>query len=153
MAQVGAAVELPGRVFETETCWYDLRRWPQWVDGLAEVLEIQGDWPRAGSVVVWKSGPAGRGNVREEVVEYEPRLGQTSQINDDSITGRQRIAFTPKADGVEVRLTLEYRLKRRSLVSGLVDLLFIRRLMRASLTRTLSQFQLIAGGPPGNAFK
>jgi hypothetical protein len=153
VSRVSASLELPGRVYEAETCWYDLERWPKWVDGLAEIVEVQGDWPRTGSVVVWRSLPAGRGTVREQVIEYEPRSGQTSQVQDDSITARQRVSFTARHQRAELRLSLDYRLKRRSPVSALVDLLFIRRLMTASLARTLAQFSAVLSDSPPPAFK
>jgi hypothetical protein len=138
---VSATIELSASVHEAETAWYDTGRWSQWVDQLARVVEVQGDWPHAGSVVVWESGPAGRGRVRERVAAYEPLAGQETDVEDDSIVGRQSVAFEPLGDRVEVRLALEYRLRRRSPVSGLVDLLFIRRLMGASLAKTLTQFR------------
>jgi hypothetical protein len=153
MARVSATIELPGRVYEAETCWYDLSRWPDWVDGLGHVAQVTGDWPRAGAVVVWESVPAGRGTVREQVIEYEPRSGQRSQVEDDSIAGRQSVAFTPSSDGLELRLSLDYRLKRRSPISALIDLLFIRRLMGASLARTLTQFQIVLSDSPPGAFE
>lgn len=153
MPRVSARIELPGRVYDAETCWYDLERWPEWVDGLAEIVEVQGDWPRRGATVVWESGPAGRGAVRERVVEYEPRLGQASEVEDDSITARQRVAFAPAGQGVEVGLSLDYRLKRRSPVSPLVDLLFIRRLMEASLGRTLTQFAVVLSDSSPRGFE
>jgi hypothetical protein len=111
------------------------------VDQLARVVEVQGDWPRAGSAVVWESGPAGRGRVAERVIEYEPLRGSTVAVQDASITGTQRTRFDPVGDGVLLELSLDYRLKRRSPFSALVDLLFIRRLMGASLAKTLSQFR------------
>jgi uncharacterized membrane protein len=141
MPRVSATIELPGRVYEAETVWYDTARWPQWVDGLARVVEVRGPWPEMGSEVIWESHPMGRGTVRERVTHHELRSGQTSDVDDDSITARQSVTFEPRADGLELRLTLEYTLKRRSL--RLVDLLFIRRLMGASLGRTLNQFRTI----------
>lgn len=141
MPRVSATIELATSVHEAETAWYDTDRWPQWVDQLAEVLEVQGDWPRAGSGVVWESGPAGRGRVAERVVEYEPLHGSTVEVEDASITGTQQVTFDPFSEGVQVGLSLEYRLKRRSPFSALVNVVFIRRLMGASLARTLSQFR------------
>jgi hypothetical protein len=141
VSSVSATIELASSVHEAETAWYDTGAWPKWVDQLARVVEVQGDWPRQGSMVVWESGPAGRGRVRERVVEYEPLFGQESEVEDDSVVGRQRVAFVPLRDGVEVQLTLDYKLKRRSPVSRLVDALFIRRLMGASLAKTLTQFR------------
>jgi hypothetical protein len=151
---VTATIELPGRVYDAETCWYDLERWPEWVDGLARVLEVRGDWPNPGSEVIWESHPAGRGTVRERVTEYEPRSGQASQVDDDSITAQQSVSFQPRDEGgVQLQLALEYALKRRSPVSWLVDLVFIRRLMGASLGRTLDRFQAVLSDSPPGAFK
>jgi Polyketide cyclase / dehydrase and lipid transport len=141
MRRVSATIELRGSVYEAETCWYDTGRWPEWVDQLARVVEVEGDWPSRGSVVVWESGPAGRGRVTERVSEYEPRSGQASEIEDDSISGRQSVAFVPSDRGVEVVLSLDYRLKQRSPASPLIDFLFIRPAMTRSLARTLSRFE------------
>jgi hypothetical protein len=141
MPRVSAVIEVSTSVHEAETAWYDTDRWPEWVDQLARVVEVQGDWPHAGSMVVWESGPAGRGRVTERVIDHEPLRGSTVEVEDDSITGTQRAMFDPVAGGVQFALSLEYRLKRRSPVSALVDLLFIRRLMGASLAKTLSQFR------------
>ena len=55
----------------------------------------------------------------ERVVEREPLKGQTTEVTDPSISGRQSVAFAPVADGVEVELTLSYRLRRRSPVTPL----------------------------------
>jgi Polyketide cyclase / dehydrase and lipid transport len=153
MPRVTATIELPGRVYDAETCWYDVERWPDWVDGLARVIEVRGDWPRPGAEVIWESHPAGRGTVRERVTYYQPRSGQTSEVEDDSISARQSVTFQPRDDGVELQLALEYTLKRRSPVSWLVDLLFIRRLMGASLGRTLGRFQDVVSDSPPSGFK
>ncbi len=153
MPRVSARIELPGRVYDAETCWYDTERWPEWVDGLTRVIEVRGDWPRAGSEVIWESHPAGRGTVRERVTDYEPRAGQTSDVDDDSISARQSVTFQPRDEGVELQLALQYTLKRRSPVSWVVDLVFIRRLMGASLGRTLDRFQAVLSTSPPGAFK
>ncbi len=142
MAQVSARIEVPASVHEVQTAWYDTERWPRWVDQLAEIVEVASDWPSQGSAVVWESGPAGRGRVTERVVEYEPLQGLTAEVEDASITGTQRVSFDPRPDGAEVELTLDYKLKRRTPLSALVDVVFIRRLMGASLARTLSQFRV-----------
>ena len=51
------------------------------------------------------------------------------------------------SDGVQVELTLSYRLQRRSPVTPVVDLLFIRRAMASSLETTLSRFAHDRGPP------
>jgi hypothetical protein len=127
-------------VSEAERCWYDTSRWPQWVEGLERVIEVTDGWPDVGASIVWQSGPAGRGRVTERVLEYEPLRGQALEVQDSSIRGRQTVIFTAAGEGVEVALTLEYQLLRRSLVSPIVDLLFIRRAMTASLGATLNRF-------------
>ena len=140
MRAVRVAMDFPGTVHEAETCWYDTRGWPHWVDGLEQVLEVDGDWPCDGSSVTWKSGPAGRGRVTEHVIAYESLAGQTLDVRDDSIEGRQRVAFTPVDGSVEIELSLEYEIKQRSLFTPLIDLLFIRRAMTVSLGATLARF-------------
>lgn len=139
MRRARASVEVPGPVAEAEALWYDLRRWPAWIDGFGAVHRRDDDWPRRGTLV-WDSKPAGRGRVVEHVVAYEPRVGQVAEIEDEKITGRQEVAFTPAGDATHVELALEYRLKRTGIVMPLVDLLFIRRAQRDALRRTLTRF-------------
>jgi Polyketide cyclase / dehydrase and lipid transport len=140
MTKVSVAVPVPASVHEAEICWYDTARWPAWVDGVDRVIEVSADWPAAGASVTWQSGPAGRGRVTERAISHEPLAGQTVEVQDDSITGRQRVSFTPADDHVMVTLSLDYEIQRRSLFTPLVDRLFIRRAMAASLTTTLSRF-------------
>ena len=134
---------LEGSVHEAETCWYDVTRWPDWVDELARVIAVEEGWPRVGGSVTWVSGPAGRGRVHERVTAYEPLAGQTVEVEDDSITGTQQVAFNPTDHGIEISLSLRYRIKRRSPVTPLVDVLFVRRVMAASLAHTLTRFAAV----------
>ncbi|HEY3729233.1 MAG TPA: SRPBCC family protein [Solirubrobacteraceae bacterium] len=140
MRTVRVAQTFPGTVPEAERCWFDTARWDHWIDGLERVVAVDRDWPNAGSAVTWQSNPAGRGRVTERVMEREPLEGQTLEVQDDSIRGRQSVAFTPVEPGVEVALTLEYEIKRRSIVTPVIDLLFIRRAMTVSLQTTVSRF-------------
>lgn len=140
MRVVEVATTFPGSVHEAESLWYDTDRWAAWVVGLAHVQSVSGAWPGVGAEVRWRSSPAGRGSVVERVTEYQRLEGQTLEIEDDSIRGRQRITFAPDGDRVAVRLSLVYELKRRSLPMALVDVLFIRRAMLATLEETLSRF-------------
>lgn len=140
MRAVRVAQTFAGTVTEAERCWYATDGWDHWVDGLDDVLVVRGDWPQVGSSVTWKSGPAGRGRVVEQVIAYEPMRGQALEVADASIQGRQSVTFAADGDRVEVALTLEYRLVRRTIVSPVVDVLFIRRAMAASLGSTLSRF-------------
>jgi Polyketide cyclase / dehydrase and lipid transport len=140
MRSVTVARSFPGTVSEAERCWYDTERWYRWVDGLDRVLAVDRAWPDPGGSVRWESNPAGRGQVTERVVAREPRHGQTLEVQDASIRGRQRVAFAALDPGVEVTLTLEYEIERRTPLTPLVDLLFIRRAMATSLATTVSRF-------------
>lgn len=140
MRTVRVARRFSGTVHEAEQLWYDTDRWPTWVDGLAHVAKVDGQWPEVGSKVVWDSFPAGRGRVVERVVAYEARAGQALEVEDESIRGRQSVVFSPLQERVEVELALEYEIKKRSVFTPVVDLLFIRRAMLTSLGSTLSRF-------------
>jgi hypothetical protein len=140
MRTVDATQTFAATVVEAERRWYDTSRWPAWVDGLDEVVEVGPGWPAAGAGVIWQSGPAGRGRVTERPVAYEPAAGQTVEVGDDSVQGRQSVVFAAVPGGVQVTLRLEYQLRRRWLLTPLIDLLFIKRAMALSLSRTLSRF-------------
>ena len=127
-------------VGEAEALWYDTTRWPAWIDGLSGVVGREGDWPSAGAQVTWESNPAGRGRVVEIVVRYAPRVGQTLAVEDDAMRARQRVAFHELAGGVRVELALDYELRKRSILTPVVDVLFIRRALTASLSSTLARF-------------
>src|SRR5690349_21781902 len=137
MRKVTVREVFPATVHQAEQCWYDTRGWPSWVDGLDRVQSTTGNWPGTGASVTWRSGPAGRGTVTERVSAHEPLAGQTVEVVDDSIIGRQIVAFTPVDKGVEVVLSLEYAISRSTPFTPVVDFLFIRRAMESSLRRTL----------------
>ncbi len=140
MGVVVVSDTFPSTVREAERRWYDTSRWAAWVDGLERVVAVDPGYPGRESIVTWESGPAGRGRVSEQVVAYEAGTGQTVEVDDESISGRQTVSFDAGADGVRVTLRLEYRLRRRSPITPLLDRLFIRREMAASLARTLGRF-------------
>jgi hypothetical protein len=140
MPRVSASTVVPGRVVEAEELWYDPHRWAAWVDGFGHVAKLEGDWPRAGARLLWDSRPQGRGRVQERVTDYEARTGQTLAVEDERLTGTQRVRFAAEGDEVIVSLTLEYTLKERSIVTPFLDILFIRRALRDSLRRTVTRF-------------
>ena len=139
MGRASASIEVPGLASDAEALWYDPVRWPAFVDGFGHVIEVADEWPASGRAV-WNSAPGGRERVVEEVVAYEPRAGQTLAVEDSRVRGTQRVAFTPGSDHTKVTLTLEYEIKERTPVTWLVDALFVRRAMAASLRRTLARF-------------
>jgi hypothetical protein len=140
MGTVRAAHVFPGSVEEVEAGWFDTSRWCAWVDGLDQVVSVEHDWPRVGAIVTWESGPNGRGTVTEQVTEYEQLTGQTLRVQDGAIRGRQQVVFRTVGDRVEVTLRLEYLHRHGSIITPLIDLLFIKREMARSLARTLNRF-------------
>jgi hypothetical protein len=98
-------------------------------------------------VVVWDSKPGGRGRVLERVVSFEARVGQTVEVEDEKIFGRQTVGFAPGADGTTVTLELDYAIKQDRGVPAVVDFVFVRRPMRDSLKRTLARFEREARAP------
>ena len=136
-----ATTLVPGRIIEAEELWYDPHRWPAWVDGFGHVGKLEGDWPGVGARLVWDSPPRGRGRVQELVTDYEARIGQTREVEDERLRGTQTVRFeSAGADEVQVTLTLDYELKERNAFTPLVDRLFIRRELTDSLRRTLTRF-------------
>jgi hypothetical protein len=140
MGRASATISVPGRAAEAEALWYDPNRWASWVDGFGHVIKLEGDWPAVGARVIWESPPGGRGRVQERVVAYESRTGQTLEVEDATMSGRQQVEFTPGSDHVDIRLSLDYEIKDRSLITPVVDLLFVRRAMNDALRRTVTRF-------------
>jgi hypothetical protein len=135
-----ATTVVPGRAAEAEELWYDPHRWAAWIDGFGHVIKLEGDWPQVGARLVWESPPKGRGRVQERVTAYEPRTGQSVEVEDERLRGTQTVAFEPVGDDVRVTLTLDYEIKQHTVLTPLVDLIFIRRELGDSLRRTLTRF-------------
>jgi hypothetical protein len=151
MPTVGATQTFPGSIRDAESLWYDVERWGRWLPGLEAVEHVSGAWPGVGAVVRWRSVPAGRGRVVERVVEFEPLSGQTVEVEDDSMRGRQTVGFAPEGEDVAVEVSLSYELKQRSVLMALIDALSIRGSMRRALEQTLARFgaELEASRPTG----
>jgi len=140
MGRAKASITVPGRAADAEALWYDPHRWQAWIDGFGHVVSLDAGWPARGAELVWESPPGGRGRVSERVVAYEMRTGQTLEVEDATMTGRQTVKFEPGPETVEVTLSLEYRIKDRTPLTPLVDLLFVRRAMGDALRRTVTRF-------------
>ena len=140
MGRARAAIEVPASVPDAEALWYDLKRWPAFIDGFGHVVRDEG-WPRAQGVLVWDSTPAGRGRVVERVSAQVPGQGQTADVEDPRLAGTQTVAFTAVDSGVGVTLSLDYRLKSGPApLRPILDALFIGRAIQDSLRRTLVRF-------------
>ena len=139
MGRASASLQVPGLASESESLWYDPVRWPAWIDGFGHVVELDDGWPAEGRLV-WDSTPGGRGRVLETVIAFEARAGQSLAVEDSRLRGTQRVEFTPGPDDVKVTLALDYELKERAPLTWLVDAVFVRREITASLRRTLARF-------------
>lgn len=139
MGRASASVVVAGPAREAEALWYDVGRWPAFVDGFASVARRDEDWPERGRIV-WDSTPAGRGRVIETVTAFRTGGGQTAEVEDERLTGTQTVAFEVAGDHTRVTLSLDYRLKQRNPLTPLVDLLFVRRALNDALRRTVVRF-------------
>ena len=139
MGRARAAIEVAGSVEDAEALWYDLQRWPTFIDGFARVVRSEG-WPGGGGTLVWDSTPAGRGRVVEHVTAQVDGEGQTAEVEDPRLSGTQTVAFSALENGVGVTLSLDYKLKQGGPLRALADLFFIGRAIRDSLRRTLVRF-------------
>jgi hypothetical protein len=141
MGRVKAEVTVNALASVAEELWYDTSRWPTFVDGLAHVEKVEGDWPHAGARVLWDSRVDGRGRVDERVAEHEARTGQTLTVEDAKLTGTQRVEFHPTDDGCRIVLSLTYTLKMDPPLKRQAIDFFARRPLKDSLKRTLKRFR------------
>ena len=140
MGKVGEhrGVELgPERAFEL---WTDLGRWPTFVEGFAHAERADG-WPGEGAKLVWRSVPGGRGTVTEKVLESRPAERIVTLVIEERLEGTQTVTFEPEEGGARIRIDLDYRLVGGGPLSGVTDVLFVRRALRDALARTLNRFR------------
>lgn len=143
MATISARRTLAGaRVGEAQALWYALERRPTFVDGFARLHSIGGDWPGAGSRIVWSSPAGGRGRVVEKVTAYEPGVLQAAAVEDADVRGTQVVRFHVHGEDSQIELRLDYRVKRDGLAGALADVIYLRRRLRTSLERTLTRFAI-----------
>ena len=148
MAKVEASVEIPAALAEVWDLYFDRDRWPAWVDGFAAVVSAAG-YPEPGGELVWRSTAAGRGQVRERVLDHEPRSLHRIGYEDPESRGRlaTEFAIVPGSERLtRVTQRLEYEIKGGGILSPVTDLLFIRSQMRRSLERSLGALRLEANG-------
>lgn len=141
MGRVKLGYRLPGTISAAEALWYDVGRWPAFVDGFSHVTKTEGDWPHEGARVLWQSTPGGRGLVVERVTAYEVRASQAVEVEDPRMTGEQVVTFSPDEEGgCSITVDLRYQLKERTPFTPVVDFFFVRRAMADSVRRTLGRF-------------
>ena len=118
--------------------WSDPKRWPAFVEGFSSIEGLDDSWPAPGATAVWRSIPSGRGRVAERVVASAPGSFAT-EVSEDDLEGVQTLSAREGEDGgSELFLELDYELLKPGVLSGLTDVLFIRRALAAALGRTLA---------------
>ncbi len=135
MTTIRAGVPLSVAPAAARALWYDTRRWPTFVDGFHAVVSQDPEWPDGGRVV-WMSTAAGQGQTREIIVDVD-----TVEVETEDFRATRALTFAE--DGV--RITFDYELKRRNPWTPILNALFIRRELQASLQRTLRRFAIEAG--------
>jgi uncharacterized membrane protein len=140
MATLTESMVVQATLAETWDFYFDARGWPAWVDGFGAVESAEG-YPGDGSALVWRSSPAGRGTVRERVLEHQPRRRHRIEFADPSSGGTLLTRFEVEGEGTRVALELDYRLSRGGPLTAITERLFVRGQVRQSLRRSLLRFK------------
>lgn len=113
------------------------------MEGFGSLVSSEGSWPDPGSVVVWDSTPHGRGRVRERVIEHQPGLVLASELSEQRLSGTRWVRFNDLTDqgypGVRIEVQLDYHLRGSRWLGLLLDWLFVRPALRASIARELDE--------------
>ena len=136
MSEVSGSIAINATLAEVWEYHFEPAGWPVWVDGFGSVASSEA-YPLAGGKLRWRSSPAGRGEVAEEVLEHEPRRLHRIAFTDPQTDGELRTEFQIRGQGVVVTQTLTYRLSGGGVFGFVSDKLFIRSQQRRSIQRSL----------------
>jgi hypothetical protein len=138
MPRIAVRREVPANLEEVAALWWDPARWAGFVEGFSHVHRRDDPWPLAGGRMVgYAPHDSPRGRVAEHVEARDPEGGGDVRLEDGRLQGLQRVRFGRTGDHTLVTLDLEYSLKLSS--AAVVDLLYMRRRLRAGLQRTLDR--------------
>ena len=140
MAKLSESLLVEASLAEVWDHYFDPRGWRSWVDGF-ESAETSSGYPEEGGTLVWRSTPAGRGTVRERVIEHQPRRRHRIEYSDPGSSGELVTQFEIEGEATRVTLTLDYRLQRAGPFAWLTERLFVRGQVRGSLQRSLLRFK------------
>src|SRR3954447_17365639 len=144
MGTVAEELLIPASLAEVWDLYFERDRWRSWVDEFHAVDSISDGYPETGGKLVWHSGPAGRGQVPETVLDHEPRRLHKIRFADPHSEGEQLTTFAIEGEGTTVRIDLVYGLMHPGYLGPITDRLFIRGQMRSSLVRTLEGLRIEA---------
>jgi len=140
MPRLEESVLVEASLAEVWNHYFEPRGWRAWVDGFASVEAVEG-YPDEGGTLVWRSNPAGRGTVRERVVEHQPRRRHKIEFSDPESRGELVTRFGIEGEATRVTLVLDYGLQRGGPFARLTERLFVRSQVRGSLQRSLLRFK------------
>jgi uncharacterized protein YndB with AHSA1/START domain len=146
MATVSATITVdrpPEAVWEL---YFDPQRWAAWVDQFSSLVSLGPAYPSAGAQLVWRSGTAGRGEVREQVLEHDPPRRHRIEFSDPASRGELTTTFAGDGDSTSVTLEMAYELASTGVFARVSDLLFVRSQMKSSLARSLEGLRAEASG-------
>lgn len=138
MGEAAESVRVDATLKEVWDLYFDPGSWPAWVDGFSEVISSSG-YPQHGGTLRWRSTPAGRGEVTEEVLEHEPRRLHRVRFGDPESEGELETWFEISGEQVEVTQRMDYRVLHQGPLGPFTDILFVRRQVAASLARSLER--------------
>jgi uncharacterized membrane protein len=136
MSEIREEISISASLAEVWDYHFDSRGWPAWVDGFQAVVASDG-YPREGGSLRWRSTPAGRGEVSEDVLEHVPRRLHAVSFSDPQTAGELRTTFQIEGESTKVEQTLTYRLLGGGVFGWATDRLFIRSQQRRSIQRSL----------------
>jgi len=148
MATVEESVLLGATLVETWDRFFDSRGWASWVDGFGSVVAEEG-YPDTGGSLRWRSIPAGRGEVRERVLDHEPRHRHLIAFSDPQMEGELDSRFAIEGEGTRLTQRLDYRLLERGPIARLGAVLFVRSQVGASMRRSQEALRRVVAEAPG----
>jgi hypothetical protein len=141
MATVSESILVGASLAETWDLYFNEHSWPAWVDGFGGVESADG-YPHEGGSLIWRSIPAGRGEVTERVLEHQPRRLHRIAFSDPESSGEMSTRFAVEGQGTRVTLEFAYVVGRDGLLARITDVLFVRGQVAKSLQRSLLRFRL-----------
>jgi hypothetical protein len=142
VSKLSQSIRVDASLAETWDAYFDSRLWGSWVDGFQAAVERSPGYPaEVGSTLVWRTIPAGRGTVRERVLEHQER--RVHRVASPSIANR--VSSSPSmvgsANATRVDQTLTYRLLDRGPIARIGAVFFVKTQVRSSMERTLAAFR------------
>jgi hypothetical protein len=140
--KLSQSIRVGASLAETWDAYFDSRLWGSWVDGFQAAVERSPGYPaEVGSTLVWRTIPAGRGTVRERVLEHEERRVHRVAFADPTMEGELETRFAIDGDATRVDQTLTYRLLDRGPIARIGAVFFVKTQVRSSMERTLAAFR------------